>query len=531
MSASGDSDDDLFGENSSDRDEQQPTTQARTSTSPQRSAIPPRRIADSSDEEDAADTPAKSVERGRSPQRRPDADPSPPRDPSPSRSPSPPRRQASRSRSQSVSSDDGIVRRKAAPARVGHDSDDEEDRRERTPIPQNDDNDMDLFGDDSDASDAGTAKRRQERNRSEALQGEDEVMEEAPPPEPVTEEVRLPPVPLPKPDSDLYYVRFPSDMQIDNMPFVPEKWQGDAPEKDPRWRAQDVIRWRKNPETQQPETNTHVIKWSDGTYTLRIGKEHYDFKSTNHLGYAFLALQYPRDAVIHHVARLQQDIRLTALTKRRRGRYVEKKESKAKFTPTFEDPLKRQKEIEKVQRDARKNDRQRASKQRALDRTRRLEKSDVEGGYSDDDRYERGNQEMSTRLETYHDEDDEGFVVSDEDEDDEEERRRGRLLAARKNERRESGAARDRERDREREREREREYERSKRERDREREEQERRDRERDREKKRRRDEESGEEGGRGGGGGGGRVESEDEERVQRQKKSRRVIVSDDDDE
>ena len=47
-----------------------------------------------------------------------------------------------------------------------------------------------------------------------------------------------------------------------------------------------------------------------------------------------------------------------------------------------------------------------------MDRTRKLGIQDLEE-YSDDEAYERGNRELNARLDTYQDEDDEGFGMVD----------------------------------------------------------------------------------------------------------------------
>ncbi|KAJ3056481.1 hypothetical protein HK097_006800, partial [Rhizophlyctis rosea] len=575
MSVSGNDSDDLFGDNSSDR--------------------PKRRIADSSDEEDGPEPILKAAHRrvertsepprGRSPQRRADDDPEPPREPSPSRSPPSPHidRPASASpkpaaRSRSTSSDAVQQRRRgrqqitsdneeeeADDLRGMMDSDNEEDvnkgrkqtTRESTPMGREDDDaEDDLFGADSDLSDVDTSSRRKaDRESSQPARSADNV-EMAEAQEELVVRQDLPSVTHPDPKSvsssdftaisfhrhihpvvQLFFMKIPGYMHAEPSPFNPNTWELEPPiTESSKFRAQDAIRWRQNPATNEKETNSHLIRWSDNSYSLRIGKQFYDLPISQHNVHDYLAMQYPGEALFRHIQKFDRELRPT-MVQRPKGLFVQKKEGRAKFAPTFEDPLKKQKELEKANKEVMKNRRKLESKRRTMDRTRKLGMQDLEG-LSEDDAYERGNREMNSRLDTYQDEDDEGFVVSDEDEEDSEDDRRDRLLQSRKQERRESTAQRDRDRDREREREREREVDRRERELERERGEkrakdqwQREREEERERtERKRRRNEDEREEDR--GVGGGRAIESDDDEgRVQQQKKSRRVILSDDDDE
>jgi RNA polymerase-associated protein LEO1 len=50
------------------------------------------------------------------------------------------------------------------------------------------------------------------------------------------------------------------------------------------FRATSTVRWRKNPETGNRESNARIVKWSDGSYTLHVGDETFNMviRQLNH---------------------------------------------------------------------------------------------------------------------------------------------------------------------------------------------------------------------------------------------------------
>ncbi|KAH9975921.1 Leo1-like protein-domain-containing protein [Lactifluus volemus] len=130
-----------------------------------------------------------------------------------------------------------------------------------------------------------------DRKRRQALEYEED--EE---PNPLIEHrleasVSIPNIPLPRSsDGHHWVIRMPNFVKVDSKPFHPdsyigpeheEDFSGGAHERDMdiKLRVENTVRWRwiKGKEGQdRRESNAHVIRWSDGSMSLRLGKEYFD---------------------------------------------------------------------------------------------------------------------------------------------------------------------------------------------------------------------------------------------------------------
>ncbi|KAH9993735.1 Leo1-like protein-domain-containing protein [Russula compacta] len=130
-----------------------------------------------------------------------------------------------------------------------------------------------------------------DRKRRQALEyGEDEE------PNPLIEHrleasVSIPNIPLPKSsDGQHWVIRMPNFVKVDSKPFHPDTYVGPEHEEDflggtherdmgIKLRVENTVRWRWNKDKDDQDhrqSNGHVIRWSDGSMSLRLGKEYFD---------------------------------------------------------------------------------------------------------------------------------------------------------------------------------------------------------------------------------------------------------------
>ncbi|KAJ6624948.1 Leo1-like protein-domain-containing protein [Mycena sp. CBHHK59/15] len=137
-----------------------------------------------------------------------------------------------------------------------------------------------------------------ERERRRAQEYE----EEDAPPE-ITVEVRealveFPNIPVPKSSGgDHWVIRMPNFVKVDSKPFHPETYMGPEQEEDEAQQAEtlreksmsiklkveNTVRWRwikDADDRDRRQSNSRIIRWSDGTLSLRLGKELFDINQS-----------------------------------------------------------------------------------------------------------------------------------------------------------------------------------------------------------------------------------------------------------
>ena len=91
-------------------------------------------------------------------------------------------------------------------------------------------------------------------------------------------------------DSHIFYAKVPQFLTIDPVPFDPPRFEEsvrnrltqEASEEDKlgdRLVDENTIRWRYSRDANQrvfKESNAQIVKWSDGTYSLKLGEEYTD---------------------------------------------------------------------------------------------------------------------------------------------------------------------------------------------------------------------------------------------------------------
>ncbi|KAF8636385.1 hypothetical protein AX17_003567 [Amanita inopinata Kibby_2008] len=137
-----------------------------------------------------------------------------------------------------------------------------------------------------------------ERERRQALEYEEEEV----PPELAVEvkeaEVAFPNIPIPRSsDNSNWVIKMPNFVKVDSKPFHPDTYIGPEQEEEElqqtetvrektmsiKLRVENTVRWRwVKDETGQDkrQSNSRIIRWSDGSLSLRLGKELFDINQT-----------------------------------------------------------------------------------------------------------------------------------------------------------------------------------------------------------------------------------------------------------
>ncbi|THU91516.1 Leo1-like protein [Dendrothele bispora CBS 962.96] len=175
------------------------------------------------------------------------------------------------------------------------------------PIPdrvrQDEDEEMtDLFGNDApavveDASSARSDSEPADADQRRALEYEEDENEI--PPELAVEvreaNVSFPNIPVPRSsDGDNWVIRMPNFVKLDSKPFHPDTYMGPEHDEDEnpshsenvreksmsiKLKVENTVRWRWNRDkygNESRQSNSRIIRWSDGTLSLRLGKEFFD---------------------------------------------------------------------------------------------------------------------------------------------------------------------------------------------------------------------------------------------------------------
>jgi RNA polymerase-associated protein LEO1 len=90
-------------------------------------------------------------------------------------------------------------------------------------------------------------------------------------------------------------LKLPKFLAIESQPFDPEKYQY-------KEFLQSAIRWRYKESIQ--ESNSRLIRWNNGTFSLLVGDEMFDVKTPDiHSRYQFLATQHAKEQAVKTQAR------------------------------------------------------------------------------------------------------------------------------------------------------------------------------------------------------------------------------------
>ncbi|KAI0084462.1 Leo1-like protein-domain-containing protein [Irpex rosettiformis] len=189
--------------------------------------------------------------------------------------------------------------------------DDQEDEEDDEELSQPDQEMEDLFGDDKevdevkheDVTTPGSSEHAdgisspERKHRAEMEYGEDDE------PDPVVEEVleasaQIPNIPVPRStDGSLWVIRMPNFVKVDSKPFHPETYIGPEQEDDDaqpgetlreksmsiKLKVENTVRWRWTKDENgrdRRQSNSRVIRWSDGSLSLQLGKELFDITQT-----------------------------------------------------------------------------------------------------------------------------------------------------------------------------------------------------------------------------------------------------------
>ncbi|KAF5373250.1 hypothetical protein D9615_007458 [Tricholomella constricta] len=137
-----------------------------------------------------------------------------------------------------------------------------------------------------------------ERERRQALEYEEEEI----PPEIAVEvkeaEVSFPNLPVPKgSDGSNWVIRMPNFVKVDSKPFHPDTYMGPEHEDEEsqlaenmrersmsiKLKVENTVRWRWMKDevgVERRQSNSRIIRWSDGTLSLRLGKELFDINQS-----------------------------------------------------------------------------------------------------------------------------------------------------------------------------------------------------------------------------------------------------------
>ncbi|KAI0077714.1 Leo1-domain-containing protein [Panus rudis PR-1116 ss-1] len=177
--------------------------------------------------------------------------------------------------------------------------------------PGQDEDMQDLFGEDTVAEEV---KHESARTPASSENGEDalseserrhrEAMEyaEEDEPEPMVEQVleasaAIPNIPVPRSsDGNHWVIRMPNFVKMDSKPFHPDTYVGPEHEEEEqsaeslreksmsiKLKVENTIRWRWVKDEMgedKRQSNSRIIKWSDGSLSLKLGKELFDITQT-----------------------------------------------------------------------------------------------------------------------------------------------------------------------------------------------------------------------------------------------------------
>lgn len=145
---------------------------------------------------------------------------------------------------------------------------------------------------DSEDSDRRRDSDRRSRSGSENERDDEEGRQKEPEPEPEPIPERRIDVEIPRIVADLgkdiHFVKLPNFLSVDTRPFDPDTYEDEIDEEDMldeegrqriKLKVSNTMRWREYMDdngTMIKESNTRIVKWSDGSMSLHLGNEIFD---------------------------------------------------------------------------------------------------------------------------------------------------------------------------------------------------------------------------------------------------------------
>ncbi|ANZ73624.1 BA75_00098T0 [Komagataella pastoris] len=318
-----------------------------------------------------------------------------------------------------------------------------------------DDDGLDLFGDDDDEQPEAKPGQLDDSSND----AEDDEQEKADKPEAKvtshtksvydngeTLNVSLPIHPkshIPQGKQDRWVVKLPDFLDINAEPFDPRPFEMNVKTHEDKNQelldkliAVNTVRWRyAKSETGGifKETNSQIIQWEDGTYSLRVGSEIFDMFTTN-TDDNYLVSEHNEEGLLMTESTLSKSVKLVpasfqSTTHQKLAKALsakQKKESYARSVVTKEDPEERQRRLESQENERYRLERRRKQAEEEEDydtyavTTSRSRPSRASHVYNaadeddDDDDVAIGRTLASRRNNGY---EDDGFIIDDEEEE------------------------------------------------------------------------------------------------------------------
>ena len=244
-------------------------------------------------------------------------------------------------------------------------------------------------------------------------------------------------------EKDVYSIKMPVFLNVEAIPFDPNDFKDHVKQSAERRSKlelsakqinddvvaekllnQNTIRWRYSNQDEEivKQSNAHFIQWDDGTLSLKIGEEIFDFRELpsidNFLVKSHDDLEFLQsDSIINKHSNLVPTSTNSA-THRNLTLAVKNIQKKDKIlnTLTEKDPLLKQREADENEKKVLKMRRQLEIKRRLQEERLDRQSSPGVGRYDSTPAYER----FANKYGDEYDEDD-GFIDNDEDEDEDEE--------------------------------------------------------------------------------------------------------------
>lgn len=138
-----------------------------------------------------------------------------------------------------------------------------------------------------------------------------------------------------------------------------------------RTKLENTIRWRINSETKQKESNSRIVKWSDGSMSLQIGKNMYQLSCKEVDGNSYL-YHYGKNGYVEGKGRISNQMSIRPFStntkehKKLTAAFIGKhhKETRIRLMTTTEDPEKKKLLLELEEKEKMKAEKREKNKRR-----------------------------------------------------------------------------------------------------------------------------------------------------------------------